>query len=580
MARERFDSFGPDKAQRTPGLLQRRLARMPALAGTARRRRLSIATVFVLAAATLAACAPGDDSPSGDDKGGETTLTADWAYLGTMDWSPAGSASDNEKVLSLVSGALVGIDHDSRDLVGELAESFDLSPDGKTWTFKLRPDVPFEDGYGTVTSDDVKYNWGEYISKESEHGAADQLAQAVDGNMDNFEIVSDLEFKLHTEHPITTLPAVLCSCANGMAILSKKYADEHTAAEVKNLPVGTGPWQMVSSKVGVNVVMKAFPDYWGDPKPAFDNLVLNEVPDSAARLVQVQSGEADMAELSPSLVTEAKASNLEVLTVPDVGNAFVILGGSYWDADCCKLDADAPWIQADDPAKGQLIREAMSEAIDRELILDKIMKGNGKLVYGPLLEYDANPLLHEDGWDPPQFDLADAKKKLAEGGYPNGFPVKVFIYDIGETDVAGISEAIAGMWEDLGLQVQRQTADEDILDAKTDAAETDGLAWVKMAGFSAEPALELGRYLESRGDDFKFLYPAMEQGYTDMVNEPDRTKRFAYARQVIQALAEKTIVIPLFTVDMAFVAGPRVGSWDPTPGLNAFSGFETVTPAS
>jgi hypothetical protein len=72
----------------------------------------------------------------------------------------------------------------------------------------------------------------------------------------------------------------------------------------------------------------------------------------------------------------------------------------------------------------------------------------------------------------------------------------------------------------------------------------------------------------------------METGYQKMVNEPDQEKRFADAREIIQALAEKTIVIPLFTVDMAFVAGPRVGSWDPVPGLNAFSGFETVTPAS
>jgi peptide/nickel transport system substrate-binding protein len=543
------------------------------------RRRLSVALVGL--GVLLAACTPpGEPSNDSGAPGKGSTLTAAWGYLGTHDWSPAGSASDNEKVLALISNALVGINPQTLELQGELAESYSLSDDGTTWTFKLRPNVKFHDDYGTLTAEDVKYNWAEYISEESEHGAAEQLAQAIDGKLENFEIVNDLEFRLHTTKPMVHLPAVLCSCASGMAILSKAYADKVDDATEARHPVGTGPWKFVSSTNGVNVILKANPDYWGSPKPSFENLVLQEIPDSAARLVQVQSGAVDIAELAPSLVGEAEAAKLQVLSVPDVGNVFVILGGSYWgDPKCCKLDEDAPWIQADNPQAGKAIREAMSLAIDRKLILDTILKGRGELSYGALLQYNNNPLLKDPSWTLPEHNLDQARQKLAEGGYPNGFPVKMFMYEGGETDLPSVAEAVAGMWEELGLKVERQTADEDVLDALLDKADTDGLAWVKLAGFSAEPALELGRYLERRGRDQKFLHPALEAGYEKIVAEPDREKRFAATRDMISALRNDSIVLPLFTADMVFVAGPRVGSWTPIPGLNAFSGFETITPS-
>lgn len=533
----------------------------------------------------LAACTGDDDStPSPDSSdsqgvGEESTLVAAWTYLGTHDWSPAGSASDNEKVLGLMGNALVGLNHETLELEGELAESFSVSEDGTTWTFVLRPDIAFHGDWGTVTAEDVKYNWADYISPESEHGAATQLSQAVDGNMDNFEIVSDLEFRLRTTQPIVHLPAVLCSCASGMVVLSKAYADEVGEEVVANHPIGTGPWEFVSSTPGVEVVLEANDDYWGTV-PSFDNLILQEIPDAAARLVQVQSGAVDIAELAPGLVGEAEAANLQVLGVPDVGNVFVILGGSYWgNPECCQLDEDAPWIQADNPEAGKAIREAMSLAIDRQLILDAIVKGKGELSYGPLLQYNANPLLNDPSWELPDYDLDQAREKLAEGGYQDGFPVTMFMYEGGETDLPSIAEAVAGMWEELGLQVERQTADEDVLDAMLDEASTDGLAWVKLAGYSAEPALELGRYLERRGFDHKFLHPALESGYEEIVGEQDRERRFEITREMISALQDDTIVISLFTADMVFVAGPGVGAWDPIPGLNAFSGFETITPA-
>ena len=119
-----------------------------------------------------------------------------------------------------------------------------------------------------------------------------------------------------------------------------------------------------------------------------------------------------------------------------------------------KLDRNSPWIQADNPQKGLAIRQALSLAIDRELIRDKVLAGAGEVNFGPLLQYNNNPNTMDPSWTLPAFDKEAAKKKLAEGGYPNGFPITLFEYE-DDVDTVGIAQAIAGMWRDIGSRRHR-----------------------------------------------------------------------------------------------------------------------------
>jgi hypothetical protein len=143
--------------------------------------------------------------------------------------------------------------------------------------------------------------------------------------------------------------------------------------------------------------MKAVPNHWRQTA-SFESAKVLEIPDGAARLVQVQSGAVDIAELDPVLAGEADAAGLNVLPIKDIGNAFVILGGMYDpsikavpdDPDRVFVNDDkSPWIQTASPEKGLAIREAMSLAIDRQLILDQILQGHGSLATGPLIQYNA-----------------------------------------------------------------------------------------------------------------------------------------------------------------------------------------------
>ena len=555
-------------------------------AGIGHRRRtlaLAASAAFVLASCnadstqspggtSAASAQPDASSGSGGAPTGELIVAV--GNTGTHQWAPHLAGDDTAAMYKLIHDSLTQVDKETGQIVPMLAESWSLSGDGLTWDWKLRPGVKFQDGWGTLTAADVKFTWAEWMSPESNQNVAETLAEIVDNNIDNIEIVSDLEFKIHTTRPYTTLDSFFAQSFARLYITSKQYHDEK-GAEADNHPIGTGPWKFVSSNPGVEVVLEANTDYWATV-PSFARLVVTEIPDGAARLVQLQSGAVDIANLPSNLIGEAQAANIKIISVKDIATVQMILGGMYFDHP--QLDADAPWIQANAPEKGKAIREALSLAIDRQLIIDRVLRGEATVNYGPLLQYNANPELVDPSWTLPEFDLDKAKQKLAEGGYPDGFPITIFEYP-DDVDTVGVAQAIAGMWEELGVTVTQDQGEEDILDEKLNAASTDGISWVKQQGFDP-PDVTMINYLSSEDDDFKFFYQPLDDAYAKYTAEPDPAKRWQIIRDLITSLRNDVIAIPLFTANLPVGVGPKVGDWQPTPGDKDMNSLETVTPAN
>lgn len=496
-------------------------------------------------------------------------------------WSVKKSGDDMEKVGIGLYDPLLAVDPKTREYVGQLAESWSLSPDGQTWSFKLRPNVKFHDGWGTVTSADVKYTWEQWMAEDSDHSSGTILGEAVDGDINNFEIVNDLEFKVHTTKPAVLLEGSLG--ITGLQVTSKKYHEEK-GAEADNHPIGSGPWKYVSSTEGLEIVFDRNDDYWGTV-PAFKRVIYKEIADASARLVQVQSGAADIAELDVNLAGEALAAKLTLHSLVDCCNAFVVFGGMYpgpgkreVDGGDPKYDRNSPWIQADHPEKGLAIRQAMSLAIDRKLILDTVLRGEGTLAYGVINQSANDPNTTDPSWTLPAYDLAQAKQKLIEGGYPNGFPVTMPLMDL-DINSSDVGEAIAGMWEELGLTVTRKPTEEALHRQEQANHNTAGLAWVMVHGVDQAGATGLLRYVSWRSNP-KFWDPAIDDAYNRMLVEPDSAKRWAIYREAQTKLRDNMSAIPLFTVNVQLVSGPKVGSWDLVPVQNMVNSLETVKPAS
>ncbi len=547
------------------------------------------ALLLALLGLIAAACGSGDDSGGSTEEasgsgataaaaGGEgTTLVAAINEGDPMDWDPS---VDNEKASIHFGDTLVEQDAETGELVGALAESFELSEDGTTWTFHLRPDVPFHDDWGTVTSEDVAFTWSEWIAEDSDHGSrAVQMRQAVGGSMDGFEVIDDLTFALNTDEPVVVLPEILCDCATGMTVTSARYFEEEPDVAFTH-PIGTGPWEFVSSDPGIEMVMANAPGEhpWRD-EPAYDELILRTIGDGAAILAQVQSGAVGVGQLSAELAGEAEAAGLQIVSNANIGHADVMVGGAYFGADEL-VDVDAPWVQSLDPADpgGRAIRQAMSLAIDRELILDRILHGEGALSRGPLISYEELPVSNEEDWDFPEYDPERAIELLAEGGYPDGFEVEMLLFGQ-EVDTVGMGEAIAGMWEDIGLTVTRTPVEEDFVDELLVNRTTAGYAWVNINPYHFEPAPTWFNYLNDDDYDDKIFHPAFDEGYARVVSELDPVVRWEVGREVTGITRDDWLPINLMAVNMPFILSEDVASFTPFPGVNTINSLESVRPA-
>jgi peptide/nickel transport system substrate-binding protein len=549
--------------------------------GSRRQLGMRIAAL-VTAGAILGACGgqapasgqpsdPGESAPEGE----ESTLVIGVESLGGQDWKQWLAGPQERAVWTMIGDTLIQSNPETREREPGLAESWSMSEDGLTWTFTLRPDVPFHDGHGTVTAEDVKFSWEQYIQEDATvaPGNVRTMREAVDGDMDNFEIVGPLEFRLHAAVPVRILEPILANGTPGFVILPKAYweADPEQAAAH---PIGTGPFKFVSSTPGVDVKLEAVEDHWRQT-PAYDNVTIWSISDPAARLAQVQAGAVDLAVMNPALVPEAREADLEVIGVKDTGSMSVLLGGTYPGHE--NFDVDAPWIQDDDPDSGLAIRQALSLAIDREAILERVLAGEGTLAAGPAFQYPSQAERVDPSWTLPEYDPDRARELLAEGGYPDGFEISMEIYEnrpgTGGSDVA---EAIAGMWEAIGITVTRHVTDDPTHGELMDARETDGQAWIRFTPFSDVLQHSLGSFLE--GGNGNMHDPDIEAANEALIAEADAEARTAIGLEMIDSLIERLPLLPLFTVNTSWVAGERVGSWDPIVGSSLLNSVETITP--
>jgi peptide/nickel transport system substrate-binding protein len=524
-----------------------------------------------LVAASVYAAFLGSSARAAD----EVVLNIAIPTLGTMDFSPVTGDQDNEKWLALIGNGLVGLNRETAKFEPELAESWTVNEDGTEWTFKLRPNVKFQGGWGTMTADDVKFSFEQWIAEASTHSARKIYRQAVSDDIANFQVLNDLEFKIKASKPVHHLLAALCSCEPGVTVFPRKYYEEKGEEAIQH-PIGTGAFQYVSHADGEELVLEKFDDYWGD-KAKVDRVVIKEIPDGAARLTQVQAGAIDLAQLDGSLVGEAEASGLKILGIPAVRNAFIFLGGSYWTKDDL-LDKTSPWIQADAPEKGKAIREAMSLAIDRQAVLDVALGGHGTLSYGPVVANPLNSDLVDPSWELPKFDAELAKQKLAEGGYPDGFEVGMPLFG-DDFDTEAMGEMVADMWEAIGLKVNRMPMEGDTLESKENSFETKGLAWIGTVSMAPEPARPLFSYTTKTPDEgsIKMFHKSIDDAYAQLTAQPVEAERRKITRDMIAALKDDYIYLTLMAGDMLFVAGPRFGEWKPTPTVNTINSLETIT---
>ncbi len=529
----------------------------------------SLVLDWVLAACTTATTSNGPHTAA--------LFTVAVPDLGGENFTPWLASRAEEIVTHMYGETLIRANPTTRALEPALATSWELSADQLTWTIKLRPNVPFHGGYGMVTADDVMFTWSMYIRSDSTQSLAGLYRTAVGGSMNGFEIVSPTEFRLHATQPNVTLPSALSNASIGLPISSKKYWDAVGQQTFSTQPIGTGPYKFVSHTPGVGVTLDAVSNHWRQT-PLFKRLIVNIISDDASRLAQVEAGQVDLASIPVSLKGEATAAKLHTISIPNIGLSNVMLGGQY-PGDPVHNDPTAPWIQADNPDKGLAIRQALNAAIDRKSILSKILLGEGALAAAPVAFPPGNYAFDDPSWTVPTYDTAKAKSLLAQGGYPNGFAVDFLIFtQSGRPATTDIGQAVAGMWEAIGITVNRKPLSPGV-PIPWLTRSTKGRAYQFTVPFYDEPldALRLA-YIPS-ASVAHFYDPAVSTAISGMSAEPDQKKRMAIALQLGKSLIQSVRAIPLMTTNQPYVVGTKIASWVPIAGVGELTNPESVTPA-
>src|SRR5919197_5807608 len=164
-----------------------------------------------------------------------------------------------------------------------LAESWQVSPDGRVYDFTLRKGVKFHNG-DPLTAEDVKFSFERY------KGAA---AKTLKDRVAAVETPGPLHVRFRLKNPWPDFMTFYTAASGAGWIVPKKYVEKVGDEGFKKAPIGAGPYKFVSFTPGVELVMEAFPEYWRKA-PAIKRFVFKVIPEEATRLAALKRGEVDI----------------------------------------------------------------------------------------------------------------------------------------------------------------------------------------------------------------------------------------------------------------------------------------------
>lgn len=342
-------------------------------------------------------------------------------------------------------------------LAPALAESWRMT-DSLTWEFKLRPNLVFSDG-SPLTSEDVVASI-ERAAKADSPGSVQANVKTVVST----EAPDPLTVIMKTATPDMLLPAQLTR----VAIISKQFKSAPTTDfNAAKATLGAGPYILTEYVPGDRAVMKRNDKYWG-PKQAWDEVILKATPDDAARTASLLAGDVDLIEgVSPTDVERLKGiSDVKIVSAPS--NRMVYLAPNQGvDTNSFITDKSGKPLEKN-PFQDVRVRQAVSHAINREAIVDRVMDGFALPTAQWLAtgRYGTAPGVAPDTYDP---ELS--KKLLAEAGYPDGFSITAHASNNRYINDAKIIQAVAQMLSRVGIKTKAEALPWATFQPKANAGE-------------------------------------------------------------------------------------------------------------
>jgi dipeptide transport system substrate-binding protein len=363
------------------------------------------------------------------------------------------TANTSFDVSEQIADRLVEMQIGGSDLVPGLAESWTISPDGLTYTFKLRRGVKWQSNASfkptrDLNADDVVFSFTRMFDKsnpfyQSANGNFPEFVDLVAPNLQSIDKIDDYTVVLKLKAPLAPLLPSLSM--QPFSILSAEYAaalqKSGKLGALDQEPIGTGPFSFASYQKDAVIRFRAFPDFWGakgaqpDRMAKVDNLVFVITPDASVRYAKLRTNECQIARYPNPADLPAMRAN------PDLKVQEAAIAGTNY----IRFRVDRK------PLDDKRVRLALAQAIDMPSLVKAVFQGGGtvaaSLVPPSLWGYD-------ESLKPYKYDPDGAKKLLAEAGYPNGFTIDLWAIPVVRAYMPNgrrTAEMIQADWAKVGV---------------------------------------------------------------------------------------------------------------------------------
>ena len=522
-----------------------------------------VVTVALVAALALGGLWPAA-SPIGWAAGSSTLIWGQSGNPDTLDM-PISSSGESAEVVTQMFNGLVRALPGRTDVEPDLATSWSVSPDGLTWTFKLRRGVIFHDGTPWDAAA-AKFNFDRWSDPKNPYhkvGALD-FEYFNDFLADTFQEVRapdpgtlQIVLKAPSAPLVYNLSIIAFDFASPASI--QKYGGD-SASGVSRHPVGTGPYKFVDWVQDDHITMVASPSFFRKGLPKTHTLVYRVLKDNAARFLALKSGEIQAMELpNPDDARTARSDpTLKVGERPSFNTGWL------------QMNLNLPFF------KDIRIRRAMAMAINRKAIVQGLYGGLGEVAdqYMPPTMWgrSSSPMIIP-------YDPAAARKLLAEAGYPNGFSLDFWYLPISRPYFPDGKEIGTAMANDLGkIGIRSHVMTEESAVYQKDSNTNKFQVWMRgWIGDNGDPDDWLGFFFghhDPKNARFSYDNPtviALVKQARTLNSQAERAK--IYARVGDLALADLPM-IPIAHAKVPVVMRSNVYGLVPQPDGNEY--METV----
>ncbi|WP_338522654.1 ABC transporter substrate-binding protein [Pseudomonas batumici] len=516
---------------------------------------------FAVAATNLVFCSEG--SPAGFDPGLYTTGT------------------DFDAAAETIFNRLSQFERGGTAVTPGLATSWDVSPDGLTYTFHLREGVKFHTtDYFKPTrnfnADDVLFTFNRMLDKDMPFRKAypTEFPYFTDMGMDtNITKVEKLDDKTVKFTLKTVDAAFIQDLAMSFAsIQSAEYADkllkEGKASDINQKPIGTGPFVFKSYQKDSNIRYTGFKDYWKPEDVKVDNLIFAITTDASVRAQKLKKGECQItAYPRPADIAPLKADSS--LRMPE--QAGFNLGYIAYNVMPVLKDQTAA-----NPLADLRVRQALDISVNKKQIIESVYQGAGQLAVNamPPTQWSYDTTVKDAKYDPEK-----AKELLKEAGVKPGTEITLWAMPVQRPynpNAKLMAEMLQSDWKNIGLNVKIVSYEWGEYIKRSKAGEQQAML-IGWSGDNGDPDNWLGVLFGCdavNGNNFsKFCYKPFEDLIKEAKSTPDQAKRTELYKQAQHILKDQVPYTPIAHSTVYQPMSAKVQDFKISPfGLNSFYG--------